>query len=217
MARSSIQRRLVTGTLGILFIVASSRPVLAQDRAATAKTAARAGGSASVSAAPTPPPDYRIAPNDVLSVVVWKEKDLTGDVVVRPDGKISIPLLNDVVAAGLTAEQLAQKIAAEARRFFKDPVPAVTVVLKEVNNNKAFIMGQVARPGPYVLSNDTTVLQLIAMAGGFAEFADTRHVLVMRGEGPDQRTWEFNYDDFVKRRNLAQNVVLKPGDTVIVP
>ena len=171
--------------------------------------------AAGTSAAGPAEPDYRLGPTDVLSVVFWGEKDLSVEVTVRPDGKISLPLLNDVDAAGLTTEQLRQNLTARARRFLEAPV--VTVIVRQVNNNRAFVTGQVMRPGPYVLSGPTTVLQVIALAGGFTEFADRKHILITRLENGTQRAFEFNYDDVVKKRDLTQNLILKPGDTVVVP
>lgn len=173
-------------------------------------------------AAPAPAPtapvadeDYVIGPTDVLTIVIWEEKDLSSEVVVRPDGKISLPLINDVVAAGLTPEQLRRQLTECVKRFVKDPV--VTVVVKQVNNNRAFITGQVTRPGPYVLSGPMTVMHLLAMAGGFTEFADRGHVLIMRFENGVQRSFTFNYDRVLKRQDLGQNILLKAGDTVVVP
>ena len=159
--------------------------------------------------------DYVIGATDVLSVVFWGEKDLSTEVTVRPDGKISLPLLNDVVAAGLTPEQLRRALTDRASRFLEAPV--VTVVVRQVNNNLAFVTGQVMRPGPYVLSGSTTVLHLLAMAGGFTEFADKKHILITRIENGVQRAHTFNYDDVVKRQDLSHNLVLKAGDTVVVP
>jgi len=161
-------------------------------------------------------PDYVIGPTDVLNIVFWGDRDLSSEATVRPDGKITLPLLNDVVAAGQTPEQLRRRLADAAKRFLKEP-PVVTVVVRQVNNNRAFITGQVSNPGPYVLSGPTTVLQLIAMAGGFTEFADKKHILITRIESGAQRAYTFNYDDVVKRRDLSQNLILKAGDTVVVP
>lgn len=159
--------------------------------------------------------DYVLGPTDVLSVVFWGEKELTSEVTVRPDGKISLPLLNDVVAAGLTPEQLRRHLTDRAKRFLETPV--VTVVVRQVNNNRVFVTGQVLRSGPYVLSGPTTVLQIVAMAGGFTEFADRKHILITRIANGVQRAFTFNYDEVVKRQDLSQNLILKPGDTVVVP
>ena len=171
--------------------------------------------SFSASAAAGATADYVIGPTDVLSVVVWGERDLSSEVTVRPDGKISLPLINDIVAAGLTPEQLRQRLTDSAKRFVESP--EVTVVVRQVNNNRAFIMGQIRTPGPFVLSGPTTILQLIAMAGGFTDFADKKHVLITRVENGVQRAFTFNYDDVVKRQDMRQNLILKAGDTVVVP
>jgi polysaccharide export outer membrane protein len=159
--------------------------------------------------------DYAIGPTDVLTIVIWDEKETTTDVTVRPDGKITLPLINDFVAAGLTPTELRLRITDLEKRFIK--VPVVTVIVKQVNNNRAFITGQVRTPGPYVLSGPTTVLQLLALAGGFAEFADREHILITRIEQGVQKAFTFNYDRAIKRQDLSQNIILKAGDTVVVP
>jgi polysaccharide export outer membrane protein len=161
------------------------------------------------------PPDYLIGPDDILTVVFWREKDMSNDVTVRPDGKISLPLLNDIDASGLTPDQLRGKLTEAAGKFFQDPT--VTVVVKAIHSRKVFITGQVTKPGPYPLTAPTTVLQLIAMAGGVLEYADTKNIVVMRTENGKPNSYIFNYKDVVKRKNLKQNIELKPGDTIIVP
>ncbi len=198
----------------ILCSLAMNAAVTGQDRTA-APEAPMAQAIASAPAAQTPGEDYRLGPTDVLSVVFWGEKELSSEVTIRPDGKITLPLINDVEAAGLTTEQLRRRLTELGKRFVGDPV--VTVVVKQVNNNRAFVTGQVIRPGPYVLSGPTTVLQVIAMAGGFTEFADRKHVLITRIESGRQLAFEFNYDEVVKKRDLSQNLILKPGDTIVVP
>jgi polysaccharide export outer membrane protein len=161
------------------------------------------------------PADFVIGPNDVLTIVFWRDKDMSSDVQVRPDGKISLPLLNDVQAAGLTPEQLRVQITATAARLVEDPT--VSVVVKEINSRRVFITGQVAKPGTYALSGPTTVLQLIAMAGGVLEYADSKNIAIMRTENGKPSSFQFNYKDVTKRKNLKQNIELKPGDTIIVP
>jgi polysaccharide export outer membrane protein len=174
--------------------------------------AAAAAGSAAVAA----PPDYVIGPEDQLGVVFFREKDMSADVVVRPDGKISLPLLNDIQAAGLTPDQLRERVEAEAGRFFEDP--NATIIVKQINSRRIFITGQIAKPGPYPAVSATTVLQLIAMAGGLNEFADSEHIIIWRSnELGQQVSYAFNYKAVSKRRNLQQNIALKPGDTVVVP
>jgi polysaccharide export outer membrane protein len=161
------------------------------------------------------PPAYVIGPGDVLGVVFWRQPELSGDVAVRPDGKISLPLINEVDAAGLTPEALRQKVAEAAKKWVTDPV--ATVVVRQINSRRVFITGMVAKPGPYPLFQATTVLQLISLAGGVLEFADASNIVIVRNENDRQISLEFNYKDVSKRKNLWQNIELKPGDTVIVP
>lgn len=179
--------------------------------AASAQSARTALAPAAVVAAP----DYLIGADDVLSVVFWRDKDMSADVVVRPDGKISLPLLNDIVASGLTPEQVRDRIVAEARRFISDPT--ATVVVKEIKSRRVFITGQVEKPGTYTLTGPTTVLQLIALAGGLREFASGKKIAIMRNEPAGPVGYRFNYEEVANRKNLKQNIELKPGDTVVVP
>lgn len=172
-------------------------------------------GSQEPPAPPPTPTDYIIGPDDILTVTFWRDKDLSGDVVVRPDGKISLPLLNDVQAAGLTPLQLRDNLVQAAQRFLEDP--NATVVVKQINSRRVYITGQVERAGPYPISGPTTVLQLLAMAGGLREFADGKNIVIMRNEGANSTNFSFNYKDVIKGKNLKQNIVLRPGDTVIVP
>jgi polysaccharide export outer membrane protein len=140
---------------------------------------------------------------------------MSADVVVRPDGMISLPLLNDIPASGLTPEQLRVAITTGATKFVEEPT--VSIVVKAINSRKVYITGQVGKPGPYPLSGPTTVLQLIATAGGVAEYADKSKIVVIRNEGGKQTTFRFNYSDVMKGKNLSQNIELKPGDSVLVP
>jgi polysaccharide export outer membrane protein len=160
-------------------------------------------------------PDYVIGAGDVLAVVFWRQQDMSTEVVVRPDGRISVPLLNEIDASGLTPEQLRQTITTEAQRFVQDP--NVTVVVKQINSRRVYITGQVARPGPYPLTSSMNVLQLISMAGGLTEYADEKNILVMRTAKSGTTHFTFNYKDMINRKNLKQNIDLKPDDTVIVP
>jgi polysaccharide export outer membrane protein len=177
---------------------------------------ARASASEAVLDKGSPPPsDYRIGPDDVLTIVFWEEKDLSTEVVVRPDGNISLPLLNDLKAAGITPEQLRLRIVEEARQYVEEP--NATVLVKQVNSRKVFIMGQVHKPGAYPLTGPTTVVQLIATAGGLADFASIKNILVMRSENGRQIPYRVNYKQILDLKNLSQNIELKPGDTVIVP
>ena len=161
------------------------------------------------------PAGYVIGPGDVLSVVFWRDKDLSAEVTVRPDGKITLPLLNDVAALGLTPEELREKVTEAAKKYVEDPNP--TIIVKEINSRRVFITGQVEKSGPYALSSSMTVLQLIATAGGLKEFAQRKNITVLRTEQGEQTVYRFNYQDVLDRKNLDQNIELKPGDTVVVP
>jgi polysaccharide export outer membrane protein len=179
-----------------------------------------AGGIVALAAGPTqpvdPPPQYVIGPDDVLSIVFWRDKDMSADVVVRPDGKISLPLVNDVQAGGLTPSALRDSIETSARRFVEDP--CVTIVVKEIKSRKVFITGMVEKPGPYPLNGPTTVVQLISVAGGLKEFTDGKRILIMRTDTAGRQVAHtFNYRQVLAGKNLAQNIELRPGDTVVVP
>jgi len=159
---------------------------------------------------------YAIGPDDVLSSVVWRDKDMSCDVVVRPDGKISLPLMNDVQAGGLTPSELRETVSTIARRFVEDP--SVTIVVKEIKSRKVFITGMVEKPGPYPLNGPTTVVQLISLAGGLKEFTDGKRILIMRTDKSGrQMAHVFNYRQVLTGKNLEQNIELQPGDTVVVP
>jgi len=175
-----------------------------------------AGGRGAATATARSAPPYVIGPDDVLSIVFWKDKDLSAEVTVRPDGKVSLPLLNDIQAQGRTPDELRDALKQAAQAFVEDPNP--TVMVKEIKSRRVFITGQVEKPGPYPLTGETTVLQLIAMAGGIREFADGSNITIIR-KADNGRTeiLPFNYRDVLKRKNLTQNVQLKPGDTVVVP
>jgi len=159
--------------------------------------------------------EYVIGPDDVLSIVFWREKDLSTEAVVRPDGNISVPLLNDVFAAGLTPDQLRVILTKAAERFVA--TPSVTVVVRTINSRKVFVTGNVIRPGAYPLSGPMDVLQVIAIAGGLTEFADAKHITVMRSDNGRPQAHKFNYRDVAQGKNLSQNIAIKPGDTVVVP
>jgi polysaccharide export outer membrane protein len=174
-----------------------------------------------VSAVPAPLPvlaaipDYLIGTEDVLSIVFWRDKEMSSEVTVRPDGKITLPLLNEVRAAGLTPGQLKDLLVEESKKYVEDP--NVTVVVKQINSRKVFITGEVGKPGPYPLLEPMTVLQLISVAGGLKEYADGKKIVILRTENGRQTSYPFNYKDVVTRKNLRQNIELKPGDTVIIP
>ena len=207
MTRSLLTRALaVAGVVTLLGTAGSAQTTAAKPQASNPPPAAANAGA---------PADYVIGPDDVLTIIVWREKDMSGEVAVRPDGKISLPLINDVQAAGLTPEQLRVQLTELVGKVIEEPT--VTVVVKDINSRKVFITGQVTKPGPYPLIGPTTVLQLIAVAGGLTEFADTENITVLRNDNGKPLSFRFNYKDVSKRKNLEQNLELRPGDTVVVP
>lgn len=198
-----------------VFLVIGVIAALAASTAAQTAKPATQNSAASQPAQPvTLPSDYIIGVEDVLSVVFWRDKELSAEVVVRPDGKISLPMLNDVPAAGLTPEALAAVIAKAATKFVRDP--GATVIVKEIRSRKFYVIGEVTKPGPFPLGAELNVLQAIGEAGGFIEGADKGSVIIVRNESGKERRFKFNYNDVVKGKNLAQNIRLFPGDTIIV-
>jgi general secretion pathway protein A len=203
------KRFLFFGMLLIAAVLGAS-PVSAQVPAPVAKPA-------SVAAQPAPdfPPDYVIGPEDVLGIVFWRDADMTGDVTVRPDGMITLPLVGELRAVGLKPDALRDLITKASSKYLEDI--NVTVVVRRINSRKAFITGEVRTPGGYDLAGPRTVMQLIAMAGGLTEYADGGKITIMRQENGQTKTLKFNYKDVSRGKNLQQNVEVKPGDTVVVP
>jgi polysaccharide export outer membrane protein len=190
-------------------------PIPAPGAPAKPATPTPAEIAAQAAVQPPLPADYVIGSEDVLIIIFWREKDLSSEVTVRPDGRISIPLLQDVEAAGLTPEQLQKKLLTLSQRFVEDA--NITVVVKQINSRRVYITGQVAKPGPYLLTSPTTVVQLIATAGGLLEYADSKNIVIVRNEKNGPISYRLNYREIAERKNLKQNIPLKPGDTVIVP
>ncbi len=158
--------------------------------------------------------EYRIGPEDLLQVSVWGEKELTGEYTVRPDGRISMPLLNDVEAAGLTPETLARTIADRLGAYLKEP--HVSVIVAQANAPKIFLLGNVVRPGPYPIRQQVTLLQALSLAGGFTPFASPRRIKVIRPTGEGREILEVNYYKLLEGTE-GSPYLLKPGDTVVVP
>jgi len=160
------------------------------------------------------PPDYVIGADDTLHISVWKEPDLTATLPVRPDGKISLPLLNDVSAAGFTPMQLADSITEKLKKYIADP--RVTVVVTAMNSRRIFVTGEVTHSGAIALLPGMTVLQALSSAG-FTQFANLKGIYLLRMENGRQVKMPFNYKEVVKGRHPEQNVLLQRGDTVVVP
>jgi polysaccharide export outer membrane protein len=159
-------------------------------------------------------PGYLIGVDDQLTVRFWGDAQLSADVVVRPDGRISLPLLNDVEAAGLTPEQLSDALEKVAAKFIAEP--DATVIVREIHSRKVYAIGQVGRPGAVPLNGEMNVLQLLASVGGVLEYADKSGIVILRNKGGKEHRFKFNYSDVVKGKNVQQNILLQPGDTVVV-
>jgi polysaccharide biosynthesis/export protein len=166
-------------------------------------------------AAVAPPPGYVVGADDLLTVRFWGDTQLSADVVVRPDGKISVPLLNDVQAAGLTPEQLSEDLEKAAAKFITDP--DATVIVREIRSRKVFVLGQgVAKQGVVPLNTEMTVLQAIAAAGGLLEYAHKDDISILRTENGQQKRFKFNFNDVTKGKNMKQNILVQPNDTILV-
>jgi polysaccharide export outer membrane protein len=158
---------------------------------------------------------YVIGPGDVLDINVWKEPDFSRSVPVRPDGNISVPLINDIEAAGRTPTQLAVSIAAMLRKYITQP--QVTVIVTAINSRWVYVLGEVNRPGQVPLLPNMTVLQALSSAGGFAQFANEKGIYVLRNEDGRQITYPFNYKKVIRGKSGERNINLRPGDTIVVP
>jgi polysaccharide export outer membrane protein len=207
---------------GIVLLLLLSVGTWAQDNANAKQEEKPAAASASQSKEPAPSkepasvagPDYVIGADDNLHISVWKEPELTNTLPVRPDGKISMPLLDDVQAAGLTPMQLASSLTEKLKKYLADP--RVTVVVTQMNSQRVYVLGEVIHTGAMALLPDMTVLQALATAG-FTQFANTKGIYILRTSNGKQQKLPFNYKQVVKGDDMAQNVSLKPGDTIVVP
>jgi len=161
------------------------------------------------------PPSYQIGANDVLSIHVWKEEDLSRDVVVTPDGRISFPLIGEMVAEGKTVTELKKSISDKLMNYIT--APEVTVIVKESRSRVIYTIGKVKNPGPQRLTADMTVIHALSGAGGFDQWADVKNILIIRRLGGKETKLKFNYKEFTDGENLEQNIVLNPGDSIVVP
>jgi len=193
---------------------AVSNPLMAQkpDSAAVTRTdAASTVPLKSEASVAVDPKSYVIGAQDILNVKVWREQDFTGAYTVRPDGKITIPLVGDVQASGLTPERLGDQLKQALSNYIN--APDVSVSLQTVNSKKFFITGEVNRPGEYSLATPTKVFDALSNAGGFRDFANKKKIVIIRG---GERI-KFNYQDILKGKSLEQNILLENGDTIVVP
>jgi polysaccharide export outer membrane protein len=206
--------RVSCAAAAILLFGFTTAAVGAQDSVPAKDKHATLGSQPSVQPISAAGPAYVIGADDVLLVSVWKEPDLTTTLPVRPDGNISLPLLNDVQAAGLSPMQLAASITEKLKKFVADP--RVTVVVTQINSQKVYVTGEVQHTGALQLLPNMTVLQALADAG-FTQFANTKGIYVLRAENGKQQKIPVNYKRLVKGQAMEQNIVLKPGDTIVVP
>jgi polysaccharide export outer membrane protein len=176
------------------------QPVAAQDESDTAQR---------------PEPLYVIQPNDLLEIFVWKEPDLTRKVLVRPDGRISFPLVQDLMAAGSSPPELKEAVEQRLSEFLNEP--EVTVIVDAIQSYRIYVLGKVQNPGGIDVEKPITVLQALAMAGGFQDYADKDDMTVIRSFGNENLTFEFKYGDVIRGRRPEQNIFLRSGDVVVVP
>ena len=212
VSRVLIAVSVITLLSGVLWAQAT----VAKNIASSSSTAASGPNNGVAGATNAHDDSFVIGNDDVLAISVWKEPEISKSVPVRSDGKISLPLVGEVQAAGETPLKLEQDIATRLKNFIEEP--EVTVIVQQINSQKFNILGYVSRPGSYVLTNSATVLDAIALAGGFRDFAKQKSIYVLR-QAPDgsQKKIPFNYKEVVKGKNPAQNIKLQPRDTIVVP
>jgi len=196
--------------------LAQATPAQPADSSASDKTASdkAASDKATNAASSQAGPEYVIGPEDALHIAVWREADLTASLPVRPDGKISLPLLDDVQAAGLTPKQLADSITEKLKKYVADP--RVTVVVTQINSKRIYLVGEVVHVGATPMLPNMTVLQALSSAG-LNQFANTKRIYVLRTENGKQQKLPVNYRKLVKGEQIEQNYLLQPGDTIVVP
>jgi polysaccharide biosynthesis/export protein len=211
---ANVVRNVVAVVLTLLCGLLVLSPAVAQNQAppasrtdATSTAPVKADGAA----ASVDPKTYVIGAQDILQIKVWREPDFTGPYTVRPDGKISVPLVGDVQSSGLTPERLGEQLKQALSNFINSP--DVSVSLQTVGSKKFYITGEVNRAGEYTLATPTKVFDALSNAGGFRDFANKKKIIIIRGT----ERIKFNYQDILKGKNLEQNVFLENGDTIVVP
>ncbi|MGH9641022.1 MAG: polysaccharide biosynthesis/export family protein [Terriglobales bacterium] len=206
----------VSSFFAVLLIAGSANALAAQDKEKDNSKAAPEMASSAKSNQKANDDAYVIGPDDVLSIVVWKEPDFTKVVPVRPDGMISVALAGDVKAAGLTVKELQASLSAKLKAYVDNP--EVSVSVQEFHSQKFNILGEVNKPGAYSLTGPTTILDAIAQAGGFKDFAKTKKIYILRTAADGkQLKLPFNYNEVIKGKQMDTNVELAPRDTIVVP
>lgn len=211
-------RKTAAAILLVLINCALHGQTPAQPPADSAAQSTAASSEASSSSTGNKPHDnsFVIGADDSLAISVWKEPDISRTITVRSDGKISLPLAGEIVAAGQTPRQLEQTITEKLKSYITDP--EVTVIVQQINSQKYNILGQITKPGAYPLTTATTVIDAIAAAGGFRDFAKKKGIYILRKNASGAESHiPFNYQDFIKGKNIAQNIAVQPQDTIIVP
>ncbi len=200
--------------MSMLVLLLALAPAKAQEKPAQKKNNDSSGNGSPVKPV-IEEQGYVIGATDGITVSVWKEPELTLSLVVRPDGMISIPLLGDVRAAGLTPMQLSMALGEKLRKYVNEP--QVTIIVNSINSRIIYLVGEVNRAGTYPMLPNMTVLMALSGAGGFSQFADTKKIYVLRFEDGVQKKFPFNYKEVIKGKRPEENILLKPGDTIVVP
>lgn len=212
-------KRLLLLALVVAFWIMAPDCKAAADEGVSAKATKAESTPAEVKPAKEPlnvAAEYKVGEGDVLQIAVWKEPELSQTVKVRPDGNISLPLVSEVRVSGRTTSEIQQILTTKLKTFLVDP--QVNIQVAEIHSRQVFITGEIARPGIYPLTTPTTVLQLIAQAGGFSPFAKRKNIVILRKQDDGQQVrLPFNYKEVVRGRNSEENILLQPGDTVVVP
>jgi polysaccharide export outer membrane protein len=218
--KQSCRKTFLPGVLPLVILISMSQlvmPGLAQSEPSRAGQEAPPAPQIDEKASLIVTQDYFIGPEDVLEITVWKNADLSKQLTVRPDGRISLPLIGDITAVGRTAAQLSGDISAKLKEYKENP--SVSIVVKEVNSYAIFVLGEVGKPGKYPLKSKTTLLQAITIASGFTPMAARNKMVVFRfaKDGGGRIKMKASYDDIVLRDGLSQDIELKPGDQIVVP
>jgi polysaccharide export outer membrane protein len=213
-------RRFACLLSGVCLLLSFESPTKAQQRIASNTPRHRVEDSASAGSSSSnrevaASAQYKIGPQDVLRIDVWKEEQLSRTVPVRPDGQITLPLLNDVQAVGLAPMELASAISEKLKDYITNP--QVTVTITEINSRRIYVTGEVARSGAFLMLPNMTVLQALSSSGGFTQFAKTKKIYVLRMDAGEQQKLPFNYNEVVKGKKPEQDFILHPGDVIVVP
>lgn len=203
-----------------LLVAAAACPLAAQNQSSAAANSAENGKKVEAASAPSTASavsaDYEIGPGDVVAIHVWKEPELSRTLPVRPDGFLSLPLIGEIKASGFTAAQLQTEFTQQYQKYMANPT--ITVMVQEARSRRFSVMGEVQRPGSYILTQPTTVLESLALVGGFRNFANVKKIYILRARsnGTSERI-PFNYSRVIKGKDSRANIFLQPGDTVVVP